>query len=210
MRRPKHISFDLDGTLINSFPVMRAAWENVCQVFSLTIPFESYRLYIGVPFDVIMSKLGLTESCEDIKKIYFDYTYKNAHDIVLFNGQKELFSSLRKCGISISIITSKPRGNAEHLIAKFGIDVDILICGDDFPVGKPNPLPMMKLHQNLNIDSSETLYVGDMLSDFQFAVNSGVDFVFFSGGEYSDINELVLNPKATATNLLELVDLLHV
>ena len=96
------------------------------------------------------------------------------------------------------------------MIAKFGIEVDILICGDDFTVGKPNPLPMMKLHQNLNIDSSETLYVGDMLSDFQFAVNSGVNFVFFSGGEYSDINERVLNPKATATNLLELADLLDV
>lgn len=210
MRRPRHISFDLDGTLIDSFPVMRAAWENVCQVFSLTIPFESYRLYIGVPFEVIMSKLGLTESCEDIKKVYFDYTHENANKITLFNGQRELFFRLRECGISISIITSKPRRNAEHLVEKFGIDVDILICGDDFSVGKPHPLPMMKLTQNLNTDGSNILYVGDMLSDFQFAVNSDVGFIFFSGGEYSDISELVLNPKATATNLLELADLLDV
>ena len=210
MQRPRHISFDLDGTLIDSFPVMKAAWENVCQTFSLAIPFEHYRHYIGVPFDVIMSKLGLAKSCDDIQKVYFDYTRKNVNEITLFDGQRDLFSRLRDNDITISIITSKPRINAEHLVEKFGIDTDSLVCGNDFSVGKPHPLPMEKLLQHLNIDSGETVYVGDMLSDFQFAVNSNVDFIFFSGGEYSDINDLVVNPRGVATSLKDLAALLDV
>jgi HAD superfamily hydrolase (TIGR01549 family) len=210
MKQPQHVSFDLDGTLIDSFPVMRAAWENVCREFSLAIPFEQYRLYIGVPFEVIMSKLGLSESCDDIKKVYFDYTQRYASDIAVFDGQSKLFSRLRDNNISISIITSKPRANAQHLIEKFDFDVDFLICGNDFAVGKPHPRPMDELLKNLDIERHTVVYIGDMLSDLQFAVNSNVEFIFFSGGEYSDINDLVLNPRRVATSLKDLAVLLNV
>ena len=35
-----HISFDLDGTLINSIPLMKLSWENVSSQLNLGIGWE--------------------------------------------------------------------------------------------------------------------------------------------------------------------------
>ena len=41
----KHIIFDLDGTLINSFPIMAEAWKIVSNTFNLNISFNEYKKY---------------------------------------------------------------------------------------------------------------------------------------------------------------------
>ena len=39
----KHIIFDLDGTLINSLPIMEKAWKVVTNTFNLNISFYEYQ-----------------------------------------------------------------------------------------------------------------------------------------------------------------------
>ena len=65
----KHIIFDLDGTLINSLPIMEKAWKVVTDTFNLNISFYEYKKYTGLPFDTIMNKLGLSSIGDEIKKV---------------------------------------------------------------------------------------------------------------------------------------------
>ena len=53
---------------------MRRAWAHVCKELSLNIPFENYRLHVGLPFEAIMQKLELQELSREIEQLYFGYT----------------------------------------------------------------------------------------------------------------------------------------
>ena len=54
-----HISFDLDGTLINSIPLMKLSWENVNKKLNLGIGWENYKKNIGLPFSKICKNLSI-------------------------------------------------------------------------------------------------------------------------------------------------------
>ena len=45
----KHICFDLDGVLIDSFDVMKGAWHQAMEASGLDITFDMYSNYIGRP-----------------------------------------------------------------------------------------------------------------------------------------------------------------
>ena len=54
-----HISFDLDGTMIDSIPLMKLSWENVNEKLNLGIGWDAYRKNIGLPFSQICKNLGV-------------------------------------------------------------------------------------------------------------------------------------------------------
>ena len=45
MSKIKHISFDLDGTLIDSLPIMKVAWESSMVALSLNCGFSECKIY---------------------------------------------------------------------------------------------------------------------------------------------------------------------
>ena len=75
---------------------------------------------------------------KDLSKLYFSHTKRLAGDVKTFYGAGDVFNWASKIGISTSIITAKPRENAELLCDKLNIPVDFLVCGDDYRHGKPN------------------------------------------------------------------------
>ena len=58
--KAKHVAFDLDGTLVDSIPVMKVAWEASVSTLNIDCSFSEYKKYIGVPFPRILELLNLT------------------------------------------------------------------------------------------------------------------------------------------------------
>lgn len=186
----KHISFDLDGTLINSFGNMKIAWQGATEKLHINCGFSEYRRFVGLPFPKIMELLGLKNYVTELSEEYFSRTRALAGNIPEIEGAKDLLKLCRSKGYKVSIITSKPRANSEDIVAKMGFDVDELICGDDFSKGKPDPYAAFLVCKRLGVTPEETLYVGDMVFDFQFALNAGMQFVLFDD---AGANRLPLN-----------------
>jgi HAD superfamily hydrolase (TIGR01549 family) len=205
----KHVSFDLDGTLIDSIPAMKSAWESTMKEVGLTTPFVKYAKYVGLPFNVILERLELLEFSNEITDFYFDQSRKNHHQVHLIHGAKELLESLSSTGISTSIITSKPRTNAEFFCKNLKIETDFLLCGDDFYQGKPKIEPGKQLVAKLKINSDEVIYVGDMIFDLQFAANCGFDFVYFKNDNRNKLPRYLLNNVKSINKLSELHDYLN-
>jgi len=107
-------------------------------------------------------------------------------------------------GISTSIITAKPRKNAEFLCSKLNIPVDFLVCGDDHSHGKPNAFVADAVLKKFEVLPREVLYVGDMAVDFQFAINVGMRFVFFDGNGKNQLPGNIVNKFNTVSCLTEL------
>ena len=81
MKKVKHISFDLDGTLINSFPIMRQAWGETMLELGLAVGFDSYKKYIGIPFHNIINNLSLSGIKNEIEILYFSKTKKLSNQV---------------------------------------------------------------------------------------------------------------------------------
>ena len=207
-KRFKHVSFDLDGTLIDSIPAMRFAWELAMQEIGLEVPFVKYRKYVGLPFNIILKHLGLDDFSKEIASIYFPKSLESFNKIRLMNGSLDIIDYLQVCGITTSIITSKPRQNAEYFCKKLNLNTNELICGDDTVEGKPYVEPGKMLLAKLCLDSEEVMYVGDMIFDFQFAINCGFDFVHFNNYGNSQMPNNLLNNIKSIENMNELKEYL--
>lgn len=190
----KHYSFDLDGTVLDTLEIMRLAWNATAEKFGLWHDFSEYKREIGIPFEAIMAHLGIADEDGEIKKHYFAHTDQLASQVKMFPHALEFINSAKQAGISTSIITSKPRENSEHLMSMYGIEVDMLICGDDHGEGKPTEQPMLRVRENLGLQSSEIIYFGDMMSDLVFAVNSQVEYCHCDFGIVGPLSDYVV-PK---------------
>ena len=177
----KHHSFDLDGTLIDSLVVMEKSWKAVSDEFGLGQTFQDYRQYIGLPFKQIMKNLGINDRSGRIEHAYFLFSRGLASEIKVIEGARCFLNRLHEFGLVTSVITSKSQLNAEELIKALGLRVDVIVGADGHQPGKPSPQILDKClslvsSKNMSVTAEDTVYYGDTLIDFCFALNSGVSY----------------------------------
>ena len=199
----KHIIFDLDGTLINSFPVMEKAWNKVIKKFNLNIPFNEYKKFTGLPFDKIMEKFNLSKITKEIKSFYFSETKKRANQITLINGAKKLITILKNKGYKISIITSKPRKSFNSLKKLLPKNIDLILCSDDTNFEKPDKRLINVYLKKCNVKINQLVFIGDTIFDYQFSVNSKINFIFFSNNGQNKLPKNLVNKIKSVDKLLE-------
>ena len=193
-----HISFDLDGTLIDSFPLMRESWENVNAKLGLGIGWEAYKKNIGLPFSQICKNLLIEDMHPEIYELYFKFNQENVDKIKPMNGLKGLIDWLTLNNVDWSIITSKPKKTTIPILKLFDLNPTVLITACDVEIGKPNVESSKLLISQLSKKINKIYYVGDTTIDHLFAINSGLEFIEFSE---SSPNPYILNFRHVISNL---------
>ena len=173
----------MDGVLIDSRPSMEIAWIDVCQKFELNIPFADYIAHVGLPFEDILHTLEVDMHLyAPIKHLYGRSVIKNHNNIRVYRGITSLLSKLTKSNKLIGIVTSKEFWRAEIIIDNFLFASNILITPEHVKYGKPNPEPILKAIESLNVHKKDTLYLGDMRTDCEAAISAGVDYIHCNWG----------------------------
>lgn len=200
-----HISFDLDGTMINSLPLMKLSWENVSSRLNLGIGFEEYRKNIGLSFSQICKNLSLERLELEIYDLYFKFNQENIDKIKPINGLKECIEWMSVSNIDWSIITSKPKITTMPILELFDLNPKVLITADDVENGKPYIDSSQLLTSQLSDKINKIYYVGDTTIDHLFAVNSGFEFIEFN--QLSE-NKYILNKRLVISNLAEIKNII--
>jgi len=204
MLKINHVSFDLDGTLINSFSVMRRAWSETMFELGLAVGFDEYKRYIGLPFSRIIEKFGMEKIENEISALYFHKTKKYSDQINIVHGAADILDWCKQNEMTTSIITSKPSVNTQAIVSKKKLNVDFIISGDDLKNGKPFPEPGIKVLEKFDINAENMLYVGDMIFDLQFAQNLGAHFIHFTNEGENFLPKTLVNKVRSISKLMEI------
>lgn len=136
------------------------------------------------------------ECCKiyETEKIKAVWPYKNSFRTV---------QKLKQMGIITAILTDAHSVNARRRINKIGFSkiLDGLFCSDITGYSKPAPETFFYALDALNIDASQTLYVGDSLyRDISPAKKLGMHTAYAA---YGDRNEHIINDTSCADIILQ-------
>lgn len=178
---PRALLLDLDGVLLDTRPVMRAAWRKVREVHGVTLPFDAYERHLGREFGDIMRRLGVTD-IEAVRRTYEAESVAMAHLAQEFAGVAEVLHAFVAVDWRLGVVTSKHVDRAAPLLARLGCPFATIRTPAGPGRAKPTPDLILLALVDLGVDPAAALYVGDMAVDQEAAARAGVPYVHAAWG----------------------------
>ena len=177
------IAFDLDGTICNTLGDIAASLNRALEALCFpALSDEAVSAIIGKSV-VYMCKRAVPAGHENdwpaVRDAFFaDYFMHLCDQTVPYPGMTELLHALKEQGYRLAVVTNKPDPHAKKLLnTLFAPEGSVFDCilgqCPELPV-KPNPDMLDRVREDLGAAREETLYLGDMDVDLQFAQNAGV------------------------------------
>lgn len=188
--KPRLIIFDFDGTLADTTATILRTYRMAIEYIGAEDRSDAQcQATIGVPLKEGFRQLypNFTDAeLENCVKVYREIFNANKKDLIptLFPGVKDTLEKLSKMGIKMSIASSRSRDT----LLEFCQDNDIekyftLILGaDDVNHAKPDPEPVNKTLELLNVEPDQAIVVGDMPVDIKMGLGAGCCTVGVSYG----------------------------
>lgn len=198
--------FDKDGTLIDFKNVFEPILKNIIQLLSTYIeePDNAYT-YLGYDnkkntfnSDSVLAK-GTNRDISDklieylhlknpdLDELFIQKYVELSMESIEFNSDHikpcgnlhKIMQHLKDNNIKIAICTSDDRKPTMETIKLLKLEkyIDHIICGDDVISNKPSPEPIWNICWNLDVLPSETIMIGDTISDIKAGLNSGCGYV---------------------------------
>ncbi len=177
----KVILFDLDGTLIDSTEAILESFSNSFKEYNVSIPRkEDILIQIGYPLFDMFVNLGISR--DKAQKFVDSYkeSYRRVHTekTILLPKAKEAVELAYSNGFKLGVVTTKTRKYSKELLEHFGLMdyFGVLIGSEDVKKHKPNPEPIYKALNLLNVTSSNKTYmIGDTCMDMLAAKRAGIE-----------------------------------
>ena len=203
----KAVLFDLDGTIIDSNEAIFKTYQEVARQIDNPIPSDDdVRKLLGQPSQYNLNHLfGDLPKARDVYNKVVKITHENLQPLP--NARKTLMDIKLPKGI----VTSKRFDNAKDILGDLIEFFDVIVTPEQTTLQKPNPEPIYLACENLNVSSSDTVYIGDTTRDYQTALNAGTGFIGLAhkGSTYSDFESMGLTTIAHSfEEILELLEAL--
>jgi pyrophosphatase PpaX len=186
------VLFDLDGTLIDSGPMILASFRHATRtVLGREIPDHELVASAGG------STLEVQMSAFDPRRVDELVAAYRAHNIPLHDnlecclGIERVLDELKAQGRRLGVVTAKRRHTVGLAFARLGIDryFDIVVTSDDTAAHKPDPEPVLLALEKLGARPGDAAYVGDSPFDVGAARAAGVFAVAVGWGGMHSVDD---------------------
>jgi len=203
------VLFDLDGTLIDSGPMIVASMKHAAKsVLGREIPEEVLSAAVGGPGLVAQMQALAPDRVDDLVAAYRAHNEPLHDDLEAFWEVTEVLPRLREEGRRLGIVTAKRRATVELAFNQLpGLEenFDVVITSDDTERHKPRPEPILAALDRLGADAADAAYVGDSPFDIRAAKAAGVYAIGVAwGGIHADDVLLREQPDAFVRHAEEL------
>ncbi len=216
LNKPEMILIDVDGTLVDSVPDLSYCVDEMMKALGMPERGEaSVRLWVGNGVERLVMR-ALTNSMDAepepalyekavaiFRELYAENTSRRSH---LYDGVQVGLDYLKDSGYRLGCVTNKAGEFTLPILSDLGIKdyFEVIICGDDTPRKKPDPLPLLTAAQRLSIEPEKSLMLGDSQSDVKAARAAGFQIICMSYGYNHGEDIRSFDPDAVLDSFAEL------
>jgi HAD superfamily hydrolase (TIGR01509 family) len=162
------VIFDCDGTLVDSEPLARVAWERSLAPYGYAIDDAEYAGLIGLPYPKVHGFFA-----ERIAGLAGPGPFWDAYSGALFelidtalepfDDALETVRDLRALGVAVAVASSSPRARLDRTLARAGLDdaFAVSVAGDEIARGKPAPDMFLAAAERLGVAPERCAVIED-------------------------------------------------
>jgi len=173
--RLRAVLFDMDGTLLDTAPDFIAVAQAMRLARGLDrISDQQVRDVVsGGARAMVLSAFEVDPLSDEFEALRLEFLarYQDhcAVESRLYDGMTELLVEIEKSDLIWGVVTNKPLRFAEPIMHQLGLSSRsaVLVCPDHVSKSKPDPEPMLLACNQLDLDPSRVLFVGDDLRDIE-------------------------------------------
>jgi mannitol-1-/sugar-/sorbitol-6-phosphatase len=172
--------FDLDGTLVDSEPVHRAAWTSFFDSRGWEVSEQTYAShFVGRRgADALRSVEGpwRDEDPETLLAEVMTHLESVRAEPGTIPGAAELVRSVHEAGVPIAVVTSAMRSWVEEALDFVGVAdlVSVVVTAEDVTAGKPDPEGYLAACDRLGVSPVDVAAFEDSVSGVTAASNAGI------------------------------------
>jgi pyrophosphatase PpaX len=205
------VLFDLDGTLIDSGPIILASMQHAVRtVLDREIAYEELAATVGGQGLVAQMAELDPDRVDELVEVYREHNDPLHDTLEAFAGMIDVIPRLRAEGRRLGIVTAKRHRTVALAVERFPWleeQFDVVVAYEDTARHKPEPDPVPEALSRLEAEPSEAAYVGDSPFDIQAAKGAGAFAVAVAwGGIHTDERLLAEEPDAFVRSPEDLLD----
>ena len=222
----KLIVFDLDGTIADTAPDIRANVNETLNKWGLSpYTLDEVKGFVGNGAKVFaqrvllgrateLKSLGISNNAQDLdllERFYADHmsfykTNDNANT-VLYDG---VYHFLESSNVPLALYTNKPGVPTERLLDHFAIGKFFfkVLHADNVARHKPDPVGLEEIMREADVSPDQTLMVGDGMPDIVVAKAVGCRSVALLQGNTKETELRSLNPDWVVPTFADFLALL--
>lgn len=177
----KAVLFDLDGTLANTDPIHFQVWQILLASYEMTVDQHFYDRFISGRLnpDIVQDLLPqLSKQEGEAFSAHKEAQFRElaANQLQRMPGLTDFLHYIQQRGYAMALVTNAPRSNAEFMLNTLALN-DVfqpIIIADDFPKGKPDPLPYQTALDQLGLSPDEAIVFEDSPTGVRAATAAGI------------------------------------
>jgi HAD superfamily hydrolase (TIGR01509 family) len=174
------VIFDCDGTLVDSEPLARTAWERALAAHGYALTDADAEASVGLPYPRVHAYFAERVRLPAVEPFWGELSTELFAlidtDLVPFDDAVEAARELRARGVPVAVASSSPRERLQRTLSRAGLldAFDAVVSGDEVARGKPAPDMFLLAASKLGVAPEECIVVEDSPPGVQAGVAAGM------------------------------------
>lgn len=210
--RHETVLFDLDGTLIDSGPLILASFRYATRtVLDRAIPDEVLMAGVGGHGIEAQMRVFDEERVDELVRVYREHNQRIYREVRAFDGILAALKRLHGQGRTMGVVTVKSRPTVDVTFQVLPLRgfFRTVVAAEDTVRHKPDPEPLRIALERLGVGAATAVYVGDSPFDIRAAKAAGMTAIAVSWGGIHPLSRLEAEePDLVVDEPAQLVDVL--